>query len=127
MHPPTENINLIFTMREVLRILKPGGQLLLSTPNMRSLRGIRNFLFKRRVQSGWWDIYEQYEKLETLGHMGHVREYTATEVTGFLRRVGFEPEEIIYRGSLQSKLDNLIIRLKPNLRPYFSCIARKPS
>ena len=119
-------INLIFTMREVLRILKPGGQLFLSTPNMRSLRGIRNFLFKRRVQSNWWNIYDEYEKLEILGHMGHVREYTTTEVSDFLRRVGFNPEVIVYRGTLKSTMDNLIIRLRPNLRPYFSCIARKP-
>jgi SAM-dependent methyltransferase len=39
-------INLIFTMREVFRVLKPDGILLLSSPNLRSLLGIINFLLR---------------------------------------------------------------------------------
>jgi SAM-dependent methyltransferase len=119
-------INPVFSVREVFRILKPGGKLFLSTPNLHSYRGIINFLFKKRAQATAWDIYEQYEKLETLGHMGHVREYTVPEVRAFLRRAGFVIEDVVYRGPYRSKIEFLIVKLKPALRCFFSCIARKP-
>ena len=119
-------INLIFTMRQVFRILKPGGLLFLSTPNLRSLSGIKHFLIYKRAQSNWWTIYEQYEKLERFGHMGHVREYTSKEVVEFLSQIGFNVETVIYRGTYESKLNRLITKIRPNLRPYFSCVATKP-
>ena len=119
-------INLIFTMTELFRILKPGGVLLLSTPNLRSLSGIRNFLFQKRSQSGYWDIYEQYEKLVNLGHMGHIREYTSVEVFTFLSKIGFRVESLVYRGTYRSRIDNWIIKFRPNLRPFISYIVRKP-
>lgn len=119
-------INLIFTIRELLRIIKPGGRLYLTTPNVRSLRGIKNILFKNKCFSTSGDLYRQYERLEMIGHMGHVREYTSSEVVDFLEKLGFTPEEIIYRGDFKSKTDNMIVRLWPSLRPYFTVMARKP-
>jgi hypothetical protein len=64
-------------------------------------------------------------KLETLGHMGHVREYTITEVTDFLRKIGFEIDKIIYRGRIAGTISKLIIRLFPSLRPFVTYVARK--
>jgi SAM-dependent methyltransferase len=118
-------INPIFTMNEVRRILKPNGRLILSTPNLRSLYGIRNFLFRNLCYSCSPGIYSQYEKLEKLGHMGHVREYTTNEICEFLAEVGFYVDKMIFRGRYDNNLGQLVIRLMPKYRPFVLYIASK--
>jgi SAM-dependent methyltransferase len=120
-------INPIFTLTEVLRVMKPGGTLMLSSPNLRSLVGIGNFLIKNRAYSCSGDIHAEYNKLERLGHMGHVREYTTTEVIEFLAAIGFAVTEIIYRGQFHTRLRNSLMRLLPNLSPFVSYIATRPA
>jgi SAM-dependent methyltransferase len=120
-------INPVFTLGEVLRIMRPNGVLTLSTPNLRSLEGITNFLLRDRAFSCAPSIYNEYKKLETIGHMGHVREYTRTEVVEFLETIGFEVRAIIYRGEYQNTLKRTAIRLKPSLSPFVSFVARKPA
>ncbi len=120
-------INPIFTMREIWRVLKPNGILFLSTPNLKSIYGLKNFIFKDRAYSCCGDIYSEFMKLETLGHMGHVREYTVTEVIDFLKKIGFEIDKIIYRGRINGIISKFIIRIFPALRPFVTYIARKIS
>ena len=120
-------INPIFTFREIHRVLKPRGTLLLSTPNLISLKG-------------WWhlavmgqsanEIYDAYEKLETLGHAGHVRLYTPLEITRFLEKMGFDINFICHRGDgwrspskLISTIRNAIPNVFPRLRTHFSIVA----
>ena len=119
-------INPIFTLSEVLRVMKPGAILMLSSPNLRSLAGIINFLVRNKAYSCSANTYAQYQKLEKLGHMGHVREYTTKEVNEFLEQVGFTVTKIIYRGRFKTTLRQLIIRFFPNLSPFVSYIAKKP-
>ena len=122
-------INPIFTMREVHRVLKPEGILMLSTPNLTSWKGWCHFAFKGRLAP---DVYDEFAKLDKLGHMGHVRIYSVGEVVSFLRRIGFDIETVIHRGEFRSprnwerRLVNSILRLFPRLRTSFSVIARKP-
>lgn len=118
-------INLIFTMKEVFRVMRPGGILLLSTPNLKSFHGTINFLFRTENFSGAQDIYTQYEKLEIKGHMGHVREYSAYELSAFLTKIGFRVNEVMYRGSYGSRRIDLPLKLFHKLRPNMVIIATK--
>lgn len=116
-------INPIFTLLEVRRIMKPGAILMLSSPNLRSLAGIINFLLKNKAYSCSGNTYVEYLKLERLGHMGHVREYTTTEVIEFLENIGFKVTTVIYRGRFNRRLRQIIIRAFPSLSPFVSYIA----
>ena len=116
-------IDLNGTFREVRRVLRPGARLLLSTPNGRSYSNLRNLLcFDRGLEFG---IYDCFDALEAVGHMGHVREYTVTDVAEFLERTGFVIERVIYRGRYATNFQQLVVRMMPALRPHFTIIARR--
>jgi SAM-dependent methyltransferase len=122
-------INLIASMREVHRVLRPSGLLLLSTPNLRSVQGINNLLRKQEAYCSMGGIFNNYSYLEKLGVMGHVREYTSKEVMDFLQRIGFDIEGVIYRGRYSGSwlwnLSQLFTSLRPEFKPSFSIVARR--
>jgi 2-polyprenyl-3-methyl-5-hydroxy-6-metoxy-1,4-benzoquinol methylase len=129
-------IDLIRTMTEVRRVLKPSGRLLLSTPNLRSLRGLVSLIRHHRSCHVCPDVFEEYGKLRRFGHMGHVREYTAREVRDFLANLGLQTDAVIYRGWHSPGRRSLFGRTKdaieaacclimPSMKPLFSLVCRR--
>lgn len=78
----------VFVLAEIQRVLAPGGRLLLTTPNVYSLPSLGRFLLGRSVADPW----QEFGKLRSLGHMGHVREYSMREVLRFLEASGWQVE-----------------------------------
>jgi predicted SAM-dependent methyltransferase len=121
--------NLISTFKEAFRVLKIGGHIHITTPNVRSIKGLYMFIFKNKCCSCACDIYHEWEKINSIGHMGHVREYTAREVKDFLERIGFVVEKVYFigqsTGGLKARLLNIFELTIPHLRPTIRIIARK--
>ncbi len=113
-------------LRSAAAALVPGGVLLLSTPSLLSLAGTWNLLLRGRAQAVGTGPFLEYGKLATLGHMGHVREYTTVEVCELLPRFGLVPEQLVFRGRSRG-LRGPLTRLLPPLRPFFEVVARKGS
>ncbi|MEE2827640.1 MAG: class I SAM-dependent methyltransferase [Myxococcota bacterium] len=119
-------IDLIHSLGEVARVLVPGGRLLLSTPNLLSASGLQNLLLRGRASSCSADPHKEFSKLRSLGHMGHVREYTTLEVCEFLAHFGLQAEHLVFRGRAKG-IKGPLGRLLPPLRPFFEVVAVKAS
>jgi SAM-dependent methyltransferase len=111
-------INPVRTMHEVYRVIRPGGLLHLTTPNLYSLGGIRNFLLKRSaVFCTERELYDELNHINTEGFSGHVREYTHREVEGFLLRVGFASVSSHFRFGGLKGWTKPVYAVAPFLRP----------
>jgi SAM-dependent methyltransferase len=118
--------DLLGTMRRLARLLDPEGRLYLATPNGGGVKGVKRVLFQRRSGP---DPVSAWSKLERLGHMGHVREYTAREVQAVLKHCGFAIERQIYRHHRRPTLDSAFKRalysVMPGLAENILIVARK--
>lgn len=81
------------TLREVYRVLKKGGLIMLTTPNLYSLHKIARF----NLGGSFNNPLEEFKKVEAFGYMGHIREYSNKEVKELLIYVGFIIKKTIYR------------------------------
>ena len=116
-------INPITTLTRVRECLRSGGKLLLSTPNLYSAAGITNLLRRGKAHACAAEPFDEYSKLEKLGHMGHTREYTRQEVVLFLEKVGFRVETIIHRGRSERRFARRLEKINKKLRPFMTVIA----
>lgn len=74
--------NPVHTLAEIHRVLKPGGALVLSTPNASRADSIANFLAGR-------NIYDPYHLGAPLKGSRHSREYTFSELKELLEGCGY--------------------------------------
>ncbi|TVR83694.1 MAG: class I SAM-dependent methyltransferase [Chitinophagaceae bacterium] len=119
-------IDLINTMSEFKRVLKPGGILLLSTPNFFEIEKLFNLIFKGRTAP----IYEEYKLLQEHGFMGHVREYTAKDVKIFMEKLGYQCLKTHYRGKapfnkgIKRYMRAFVHRIFPRFRKWFLLVLK---
>jgi len=83
-HLPSDPMHM---MAEVNRILKPGGHLVLTTPNIASLRALRAIL--DGYHPGFFPAYIKPSKPGEEVEARHAREYTAKEIYHLLLDSGF--------------------------------------
>lgn len=121
-----------YALRQAHRLLSEKGFLILSTPNVASLR-------KRLKLGAGRNIYDLYSEEGLYGR--HNREYNLTEVKELLRNSGFEvircyskvfrpykSKESIYKRALRISYNlsvNFLIKTGLNMGGYIFCIARK--
>ena len=126
----------VHVLEEAFRILKPGGHLLITTPNVTRIGNVFKLLvgrsnFDRLTPIDYWNEDDEWRP--------HFREYTLPEIAGLFRRAGFEVvEQRQYIGedtheNVKSTLQRLIDLAKipfyivPHFRGSLLAVGRKPA
>ena len=116
-----------FVLSEIHRVLKPGGVMLLTTPNLYSVQNIARFLTGRSIA----DPLREFGKLRGTGHMGHVREYSAGQMRAILAAHGFIVQRHTFHdhsdtSGRRGRLKALVFRLAPRrFRTFQSIVASR--
>lgn len=117
-------INPIETLKKLREKLKPGGLLYLTTPNFFRYTNTINFFLRRPVVNA----YYEFKKLEDIGHMGHVREYSKKEVELFLENTGYEIVTFSYKQHKKERFKKKVARfgtsLIPSTKSYMEFLAK---
>jgi len=119
-------IDLLGTLARVRDVLTPGGVLYVTTPNGLGFEPIRRHYLRGRTGPS---VVGEWGKLARLGHMGHVREYSAREMKEVLEYAGFRIETCLFREGIGGRwlLRDLLLKLRPSLASELVIVCRKPA
>ena len=126
------NFNPLPTLREINRILKQGGLLYLTTPNIASLRNRLNLLIGKSIHNNIDDFFAQFNPNNNMIVGLHWREYTKDEIRYMLEKMNFTimKQSLCYHHRLQSVkglVVNIAYSIIPSLRPNIVTVATKVS
>jgi SAM-dependent methyltransferase len=103
--------NPVFTLSEIHRVLRPGGWLLISTPNAARSGNLLRLFFGGNV-------FDQYHLGAPLKGSRHSREYTLRELGGLVAGTGFRVEVATGRNLGQIQYTRRTRRLEPLFRLF---------
>ncbi|WP_181566762.1 bifunctional 2-polyprenyl-6-hydroxyphenol methylase/3-demethylubiquinol 3-O-methyltransferase UbiG [Aequorivita sp. CIP111184] len=93
------HINPLRIIIEINRVLKSNGILLMSVPNINPLMRWE-FLFGKDYND---NLKKEFAKIENIGHMGHFRLYSKSEIISILEDFDFEVIESTFQGKIYDK------------------------
>ncbi len=122
-HLPVERLN--FVLSEITRVVRPGGLLIVSSPNQASLEN-RLRLLKGR------SILEMPNELDSAKDtFGHIRLYTCSEMEAAMSKLGFSLERSVtesnnsgYRGTSPKSWRRRIYRVYERLEERLAILRR---
>jgi methyltransferase family protein len=125
-------IDLLGTVETVSGLLADDGVLYLTMPNGLGMSALHRMLTEGRTGP---DPVAEWRKLSLIGHMGHVREYSARELHDVLEACGlsvdrcFFRRQSTFRGTVKSRIREsaqlLATLLLPSLGDEIVVVARK--
>ncbi|NJL50782.1 MAG: class I SAM-dependent methyltransferase [Blastochloris sp.] len=122
------HVNLVTTILEIQRVIRPGGMLYLTTPNLLSIRKVWRMIRKGVVN----DVYDEWSMINRLGYAGHICEYTMAEVRDFLAAAGFvetqASTEFVYnKRPIETMMLKALTAIAPAMRENVIVHARRPA